>query len=59
MSLLSIPLPERIEKALQDRRQLESVGIYFAPIRHHSPACAYSTLSLIEHIKPDYVLLWW
>lgn len=57
MSLLSIPLPERIENALQDRRQLESVGIYFAPIRHHSPACAYSTLSLIEQIKPDYVLI--
>lgn len=57
MSLLSISLPERIENALHDRQQLESAGIYFAPIRHHSPACAYSTLSLIEQIKPDYVLI--
>ncbi|WP_272668505.1 MULTISPECIES: DUF5682 family protein [unclassified Providencia] len=57
MSLLSIPLPKRIENALHDRQQLESAGIYFAPIRHHSPACAYSTLSLIEQIEPDYVLI--
>lgn len=57
MSLPSIPLPERLEKALVSWQQLESKKIYFAPIRHHSPACAYSTLSLIEQIKPDYVLI--
>lgn len=57
MSLPSIPLPERLEKALASWQQLESENIYFAPVRHHSPACAYSTLSLIEQIKPDYVLI--
>jgi len=57
VSLPSIPLPERLEKALVSWQQLESENIYFAPVRHHSPACAYGTLSLIEQINPDYVLI--
>ncbi|HGN1705128.1 TPA: DUF5682 family protein [Providencia rettgeri] len=57
MSLPSILLPERLESALTHWQQLESAGIYFAPIRHHSPACAYSTLAMIEQVKPDYVLI--
>nr|WP_218927362.1 DUF5682 family protein [Providencia alcalifaciens] len=36
---------------------LEEQHLYFAPIRHHSPACAYSVLALIEQVKPDYVLI--
>lgn len=57
VSLPSIPLPERLEQALMSWQQLESEKIYFAPVRHHSPACAYSTASLIEQINPDYVLI--
>ena len=57
MSLPSIPLPERLERALTQWHLLESQQLYFAPIRHHSPACAYSVLSLIEQIQPDYVLI--
>lgn len=57
MSVPSIFLPKRLESALLQRRELESQQLYFAPIRHHSPACAYSVLSLIEQIQPDYVLV--
>ncbi|WP_369311149.1 DUF5682 family protein [Providencia rettgeri] len=57
MSLPSISLPERLETALVSWQRLGSKNIYFAPIRHHSPACAYSTRTLIEQIKPDYVLI--
>lgn len=29
----------------------------FCPVRHHSPACAYAVLSLIDSVKPDYILI--
>ncbi|MGO2333849.1 DUF5682 family protein [Providencia sp.] len=57
MSLPSIFLPERLKSALEQWQALSSHQLYFAPIRHHSPACSYSVLSLIEQVKPDYVLI--
>lgn len=57
MSLSSITLPERLQQALNQWQSLESQNIYFAPVRHHSPACAYSVLTLIEQVQPDYVLV--
>lgn len=36
---------------------LQSQQIYFAPVRHHSPACAYGLLSLIDDIQPDHILI--
>ncbi|MBD2801056.1 4-aminobutyrate aminotransferase [Xenorhabdus sp. M] len=57
MSISSIPLPERIDDALTKWASLQQQHLYFAPVRHHSPACAYGVLSLIESIKPDYILI--
>ncbi|EKT62982.1 DUF5682 family protein [Providencia burhodogranariea] len=57
MSLPSIELPERLSSALEKIRALQENQLYFAPVRHHSPACAYSVLTLIETIAPDYILI--
>ncbi|WP_409309312.1 DUF5682 family protein [Pectobacterium sp. B1J-3] len=57
MSLPNITLPARLEQALATRLFLQSQQIYFAPVRHHSPACAYALLSLIEDIRPDDILI--
>lgn len=35
---------------------MESNTLYF-PIRHHSPACAYHVLQVLESYKPDVVLI--
>ena len=57
ITLQHITLPERLQNALEQWQRLGEHQLYFAPVRHHSPACAYSVLSLIEQVKPDYVLI--
>ncbi|MBL0866803.1 4-aminobutyrate aminotransferase [Pectobacterium carotovorum] len=57
MSLSNIVLPARMEQALATWDFLQSQQIYFAPVRHHSPACAYGLLSLIDDIQPDHILI--
>jgi len=32
-------------------------GLFFAPVRHHSPACAWAVRALIREIKPKFVLI--
>ena len=32
-------------------------GLYFAPIRHHSPACAWHLQALIDEVRPRQVLI--
>ncbi|MEO1576499.1 MAG: DUF5682 family protein, partial [Pseudomonadota bacterium] len=32
-------------------------GLYLAPIRHHSPACAWAVRALIREVRPDAVLI--
>lgn len=32
-------------------------GLYLAPIRHHSPACAWAVRELIRDVRPDHVLI--
>jgi len=32
-------------------------GLYFAPVRHHSPACAWAVRALIREVKPTRVLI--
>lgn len=32
-------------------------GLYIAPIRHHSPACAWAVRALIREVKPRHVLI--
>ncbi len=35
----------------------EKAGLYFVPIRHHSPACAWAVRNLIREIKPRQILI--
>ncbi|MET0043757.1 MAG: DUF5682 family protein, partial [Candidatus Thiodiazotropha sp. 6PLUC3] len=35
----------------------EDTGLYFAPIRHHSPACAWAVRALIREIRPRQILI--
>ena len=32
-------------------------GLYFAPIRHHSPACAWAVRELIREVQPTHILV--
>lgn len=50
-------LPLRIAQAQNNAKLLQKQHLYFAPVRHHSPACAYAVLSLIDSVKPDYILI--
>lgn len=44
---------QQVYSAVSDAKN----GVHFAPIRHHSPACAWAVMQLIRHIKPDHVLV--
>lgn len=37
--------------------KLAANGLYFAPIRHHSPACALALQALIREVRPAVVLI--
>lgn len=50
-------LPERLLKALANQQALQQEQIYFAPVRHHSPACSYAVRQLIKQVKPTHVLI--
>lgn len=49
--------PPRLSNALNLQQQLNQHGIYFAPIRHHSPACSFALLAYIESLKPTHILI--
>ncbi len=52
---LNHALPPLIEAA---KAKLFSVeNIFFVPVRHHSPACAYALRALLREIKPAAVLI--
>lgn len=57
MCEISEQLPSRLLQALDTQRQLNALGIYFIPIRHHSPACAYATLQALQQLNPAHILL--
>lgn len=46
----------RFESLRRALRQ-EDRGLYFAPIRHHSPACAWALRELIREIRPRSILI--
>lgn len=54
---MQIPLPERLEQAFQYKQQLEQQQLYFAPVRHHSPACAFALKHYIQNLKPTHILI--
>ena len=47
-------LNEEVEAGLE---QLAADGLYFAPVRHHSPACALALQALIREVRPAVVLI--
>lgn len=36
---------------------LQALGIYFAPLRHHSPACAWAVRAMLFELRPAAVLV--
>lgn len=50
-------LPPRLAQALSSIEALAQQQIYFAPVRHHSPACAFAVRSQIEQLKPTHILI--
>lgn len=50
-------LPPRLLNALQQQTRLNQQGIYFLPIRHHSPACAFATLHALQALQPSHILI--
>ena len=50
-------LPERLEQAFQYKQQLEQQQLFFAPIRHHSPACAFALKHYIQTLQPTHILI--
>ena len=39
------------------RARLFVHGVYFAPVRHHSPACAYALQAMLRELRPAAVLI--
>ena len=48
---------QRFDRACELWVRLADQGIWFAPIRHHSPACARAVAALITEIRPKAVLI--
>ena len=49
--------PERMQAAAAAVQRLRADGIYLAPVRHHSPACALAVGALVEEVRPAVVLV--
>ncbi len=49
--------PERMQRAVAGVEQLRAEGIYLAPVRHHSPACALAVEALLDEVRPAVVLV--
>lgn len=47
-------LPAPVRAGLE---RLAADGLYFAPVRHHSPACALALQALIREVRPAAVLI--
>ena len=50
-------LPEQLSKAVESLKALQQEQIYFAPVRHHSPACSYALKQLIKEVQPTHILI--
>ena len=50
-------LPERLQQAFQAKQSLAAQQVYFAPVRHHSPACAYALQQYIQALQPTHILI--
>ncbi len=48
---------EALIHQVHDRLFQPETGLYLAPIRHHSPACAWAVRAMIRALKPSRVLI--
>ncbi|UWQ02982.1 hypothetical protein K3X44_06600 [Aliiroseovarius crassostreae] len=48
---------EALIHQVHDRLFQPETGLYLAPIRHHSPACAWAVRTMIRELKPSHVLI--
>jgi hypothetical protein len=51
-----MPEAARLERLRRDLSQ-PPTGLFVAPIRHHSPACAWAVRALIRTVRPRHVLV--
>lgn len=51
-----MPLPERIDSTTEMDVVTATTSL-FCPSTPSQPACAYAVLSLIDSVKPDYILI--
>ena len=49
--------PLRLRRGLDGLARWGSRGVHFAPIRHHSPACALALRALLDEVRPGVVLV--
>lgn len=49
--------PPRLARGLDSLRRHGADGLHFAPIRHHSPACATALSALLAEVRPAVVLV--
>ena len=50
-------LPPEIAALLPQLMDGGGDGIYFVPVRHHSPACAWALRHLLREVRPAAVLI--
>ena len=50
-------IPDRLANGITRRQELRDRGVFFAPIRHHSPACARCVKELILQVQPAAILI--
>ncbi|MGK5023648.1 DUF5682 family protein [Janthinobacterium sp. RB2R34] len=51
---MAVALPASLAEA---REKLHANGLYFAPLRHHSPACAFALQAMLRELRPAAVLI--
>ncbi|WP_460707066.1 DUF5682 family protein [Myceligenerans halotolerans] len=49
--------PDRLRRAATAIEGLREHGVYLAPVRHHSPACAVAVRRAVEELRPAVVLI--
>ncbi len=54
---LTAQMPTRLVEAFKSKQLLTEQNIFFAPVRHHSPACAFALKQYIEQIQPTHILI--
>ena len=55
---MAVALPAHLPSTLAvAREKLHANGLYFAPLRHHSPACAFALQAMLRELRPAAVLI--